>query len=127
MKISKRNILLIIFSIALIIIEKQLSVNDCIDMKSVFLFRMTVEETLIYSNQHESILLAVLILRDFPAPPLRGGALISASLIAQAYSGAPFVMPDARRPGKVRLYFQYLPDDAPDADEDSSKTKGVMV
>jgi len=66
----------------------------------------------------------VLILLDFSAPPLRRGALISSSLIAQAYSGAPFVMPDARRPGKDRLY---LPDDAPYADEDSSKTKGVMV
>ena len=39
-----------------------------------------VRETLIYSNQRESILLTLLVLRCFLAPPLRGGALISVSL-----------------------------------------------
>ena len=36
-------------------------------------FPAVQKETLIYSNQHESILPAVLFLRDFPAPPLRRG------------------------------------------------------
>ena len=39
-----------------------------------------IKETLIYSNQYESILLILLVLRCFLAPPLRGGALISVSL-----------------------------------------------
>ncbi len=39
-----------------------------------------VKETLIYSNQRESILLILLVLRCFLAPPLRGGALVSVSL-----------------------------------------------
>ncbi len=40
-----------------------------------------LKETLIYSNQRESILLTLLVLRCSLAPPLRGGALIHVSLM----------------------------------------------
>jgi len=45
------------------------------------------KETLIYSNQRESILLPALILWCFPAPPRSGGALISFSLALPAEPG----------------------------------------
>ncbi len=43
-----------------------------------------IRETLVYSNQHESILPAALILRYIFAPPRSGGAFISVSLVASA-------------------------------------------
>ncbi len=60
--------------------EDELLVLTPVAVRTEYQRQHISKETLIYSNQRESIPLALLVLQCFLAPPLRGGALISVSL-----------------------------------------------